>query len=273
MPCTVVAFNAHPDDEALLTGGTLAMLSAQGHRVVLVTATDGGEGLSSAAYRVGAGLGTHRRAELEASAAALGAAEVVHLGYADSGHDGPVPPDPPGCRRFVNVPTQEAADQLAAVLRREAADLLIGYDEAGGYGHRDHLKAHRVARAAAAAAGTSRLVEATVPRERILRTLRAIGTVYRFPGGFTPDEMAQAYTPLERITHHIDVRPHLSAKRAALRAHASQASGDDAGAARTLAAVLRLPRPLSTAVLGREYFVDPQLPPGTVHTDLLQGLR
>jgi len=81
---TVVAFHAHPDDEVLLTGGTLARLAAEGHRVVIAVATDG---IMGPATGPGIWSGTRDRlAELRASAAQLGAARVVHLGYADSGY-------------------------------------------------------------------------------------------------------------------------------------------------------------------------------------------
>ena len=76
----VVAFHAHPDDEALLTGGTLARLASEGHRVVILVACDGVMGEATGAR------GQIRLDELRASAAVLGAARVVHLGYADSGH-------------------------------------------------------------------------------------------------------------------------------------------------------------------------------------------
>src|SRR5947208_12803701 len=84
---TLVAFHAHPDDEALFTGGTLARCSAEGHRVVVVTATAGELGLTGAGA---ADLGATRSAELDAAAAALGVARVVHLGYGDSGMDAAV---------------------------------------------------------------------------------------------------------------------------------------------------------------------------------------
>lgn len=272
MPCTVVALNAHPDDEALLMGGTLARLAAQGHRVVLVTATDGAQGLAADEFTDGGALGALRMRELAASAEALGAADLVPLGYADSGSDGPVPPDPPGNRRFVNVPDEEAAEAVAQVLRRERADLLIGYDEAGGYGHRDHVKVHRVARLAAGLAGTPRLLEATAPREPILRALRAVERVYTFPHGFTAAEWATAYSARDDITDRVDVRPWLRAKRAAMRAHATQASTTAEGGARTLAAVLKLPRPVYRVVFGTEFFLDPVAPRGTRRTNPVEGL-
>jgi LmbE family N-acetylglucosaminyl deacetylase len=131
---TVVAFHAHPDDEVLLTGGTLAKLAAQGHRVVIVVATDGNMGQAPG----------RRLAELRASAQTLGAARVVHLGYADSGHGPVLFPDPPGRARFARADLDEAAARLAAILKEEHAGLLLSYDAAGGYGHRDHVKVHHV---------------------------------------------------------------------------------------------------------------------------------
>lgn len=131
---TVVCFHAHPDDEALLTGGTLAMLSAQGHRVVLVVASDGIMGPADSG-KTGPG-GRSRLDELTDAASALGAAQVVHLGYADSGHGPVLFPDPPDRQRFVRADIGQAAARLAAVLEEEHADLLISYDEAGGYARR-----------------------------------------------------------------------------------------------------------------------------------------
>jgi LmbE family N-acetylglucosaminyl deacetylase len=97
---TVVSFHAHPDDEALLTAGTLARVVAEGHRVVLVTATDGGAGLAAGAGSVaGSDLGARRLGELHRAAAAIGCHDVRHLGYADSGlpdpYAGPVAPADP----------------------------------------------------------------------------------------------------------------------------------------------------------------------------------
>ena len=85
MPHTVVFFHAHPDDEALLTSGTMAKLAAQGHRVVLVVATAGEGGLAADHLRGDGQLGMRRRAELGASAAAVGVRRLELLGYADSG--------------------------------------------------------------------------------------------------------------------------------------------------------------------------------------------
>lgn len=259
---TVVAVNAHPDDEALLMSGTLAKAAHEGHRVVLVCATDGDLGLTSAQHR-GSTLGQRRLAELAASATAIGAARVEWLGYADSGMEGPVPDDPPDRRRFLRADPQDAAARIADILRQEDADVVIGYDPAGGYGHRDHVRVHEVTRAAAALAGTPRLLEATVPREAIVR---GIEVARRLPGVRMDVDLSawrRAYTPRAQITHRIDVRRQIPAKRASMAAHATQAAADD-GADRTLAAFGRIPRPLYDLIFGREWFVDPAIPPNAM---------
>jgi LmbE family N-acetylglucosaminyl deacetylase len=255
MSHTLLAFHAHPDDEALLTSGTMARAAAEGHRVVLVVATDGELGLASQEYASGGGLAARRMHELEASAKALGVGRVEHLGYADSGLGPELYPDPPGRTRFVRVDTDEAAERLAAILTEERVDVLLGYDANGGYGHPDHKKVHEVARRAAELAGTPRLLEATVPRDTITKALDLAARVYRFPPEFDRSSFDRAFSARADITHRISVRRHIKAKRESMRAHASQASADG-GADRTLAAFLRIPRPLYDLVFGREWYVD-----------------
>ncbi len=277
MSPTLVAFHAHPDDEALLTAGTMARAAAAGHRVVLALATDGGAGLAAAELRRDGGLGERRLEEARLSADALGVARVDWLGYSDSG-SGPEPqPDLPGTTRFCRAPVDEAAERLAALLRTERADVLLSYDANGGYGHRDHVRVHEVGARAAALAGTPRVLEATVPRDTVVRALRAVGRVYRFPEEFDPTSFERAFSARAEITHRIDVRRYAGAKRAAMRAHASQATGGGAASPgaggqtgdRTLEAFLRIPRPLYDVVFGREWFRDPALPPGgPLRTDI-----
>lgn len=245
---TLVAFHAHPDDEVLFTGGTLARASSEGHRVVLVTATSGELGLAAGGT---SGLGDTRRRELEKSAAALGVTRLVMLDYGDSGMDPALPP-PPGS--LCAVPVSEVAARLAAVLVEEQADVLTIYDANGGYGHRDHVRVHDAGLEAAATAGTPRVLEATIPRETLMRAVKLLNRVGIRPGGMASEDFAGAYRSRAEITHEIDVRPWLPAKRAALLAHASQASG---GAdLRTVRLLSRLPRPLARKVLGREWFVE-----------------
>ncbi|MCU1536506.1 MAG: LmbE family protein [Humibacillus sp.] len=269
---TLLAFHAHPDDEALLTAGTMARAAAEGHRVVLVVATDGELGLAASEHVADGGLAGRRMAELRSSAAALGVARVKHLGYADSGLGPEVHPDPPGRTRFVRADVEEAAARLASILHEEQVDVLLGYEANGGYGHPDHKQVHVVARRAAALAGTPRLLEATVPRDTICRAIDLAAKVYRFPPEFDRSSFDRAFSARSEITHRINVRRHVGAKRAAMRAHASQASADG-GADRTLAAFLRIPRPVYDLVFGREWFVDPAADPAApVRHDVFAGL-
>ena len=267
---TLLAFHAHPDDEALLTAGTLARAAAEGHRVVVVVATDGELGLTSTDFADA--LGERRLDELRESARALGVARVEYLGYADSGLGPDVYPDPPGKVRFVRADLDEAAGRLADLLREEDVDVLLTYDANGGYGHRDHVRVHEVGARAAELAGTPRVLQATVPRDEILRGIRLAAKVYRFPPDFDPTSFERAYSPRAAITHRIGVRRYAAQKRASMRAHASQAAVDG-GADRTLAAFLRIPRPLYDLVFGREWFVDPSRPAGSpVARDVFDGL-
>ena len=255
---TIVSFHAHPDDEALLCAGTLAKAVALGHRVVLVSATDGAAGLAASAFGTPAELGAHRVAELHRSAAAIGASRVVLLGYADSGLHGEVEPGP-GVSPFARADVAEAARRLAAVLREEEADVLTGYDLTGGYGHPDHVQVHHVGAAAAELAGTPVVLEATVDRDLLLRALHLVRRLRLLPAAVDVAAFERAYTPRAQITHRIDVRDWTSAKRASMAAHASQATADSGD--RTLAALLRLPRPLYRLALGREWFVQRGLEP------------
>jgi LmbE family N-acetylglucosaminyl deacetylase len=263
---TLVAFHAHPDDEALFTGGTLARCSAEGHRVVVVTATAGERGLAATG---GAGLGATRLAELDAAAATLGVARVVALGYGDSGMDAAAPP-PPGS--LCAAPLAEVADRLAAVLVEEQADALTVYDPNGGYGHRDHVRVHHAGVAAAAQAGTRLVLEATVARESIQRAVRLMNLLGVRPGGMRSSDLAGTYRPRAEITHEIDVRRWVPAKRRALAAHASQASGGTD--VRTVGLLSRLPGPLARAVLGREWYVEHGRSPSRhLENDLFASLR
>jgi LmbE family N-acetylglucosaminyl deacetylase len=248
---TLISFHAHPDDEALLTGGTLARAAAAGHRVVLVVATDGEAGLASD-RGAGADLGHTRGQELAAAAQALGCARVVRLGLPDSGWRDS---ERTGAGVFSRLPIEVAAQPLIQILRDEHADALTSYDPAGGYGHPDHRQVHRVGRYAAGIAGTPTLLEATLPRERLHLAVRIAASLPGVLDSVDPDSFARAFTPRGQITHRIDVRDHLAAKREAMRAHASQATSDIGP--RTLALLLRLPRPIFALVTGQEWFVQP----------------
>lgn len=250
MAYTLLAFHAHPDDEALLTGGTLARAAAEGHRVVLVTATDGERGLAGREDGHGERLAAVRVAELEAAAAALGVSRLVRLGYGDSG----LRPDPADEAAFANVEAEQAAARLAELLRQEAADVLIVYDANGGYGHPDHVQVHRVGTRAAELAGTPVVLEATVPADLfrgVLRVLRMVGSAL---GRSAPLGTDRVFSPRRAITHRVRFPGQVRAKRAAMAAHASQRRAE--GQARVLDAFLRLPAPLFALAFGREWYAQ-----------------
>jgi LmbE family N-acetylglucosaminyl deacetylase len=257
---TLVSFHAHPDDEVLFTGGTLARASAEGHRVVLVVATDGAAGLADHALLPG--LGERRAQELQRSAEALGCARVVRLGYADSGWG-----DSARAGGFSEVAVDLAAARLADVLREESADVLTIYDSAGGYGHPDHVQVHRVGVRAAELVGTSVVLEATLDRRLIQRAVRLVSWL---PGlRVRAADFRTAYTASGQITHAVDVRPQCAAKRMAMQAHASQAGGG----VRTLALLLQLPGPLYRLVAGREWFTERGRAAGPRSGDVFSALR
>ncbi len=262
---TLVAFHAHPDDEALLTGGTLARAAAEGHRVVLVTATDGALGLAGEEDGRGPGLAALRLAELHAAADALGCARVVVLGYADSGLHG----ESAHPSAFARADVDEAAGRLAAVLREERADVLTIYDANGGYGHPDHVQVHRVGTRAARLAGTPVVLEATVPANAFRLALRVLRLAGRALGRSAPLGERDIFTDRARITHRVRVRAHLGAKRRALAAHASQRRGGT----RVLEGLLRLPRPIFALALGTEWFAQQDAAPGTRCHDVFSGVR
>ena len=269
MTQTVVSFHAHPDDEALLTGGTLALLAAAGHRVVLVVATAGGLGLSGPV--AGGDLAALRRAELDRSAAALGVARVVHLGYPDSGWS-PDRSSGPAADAFASVPVAQAAGRLADVLEAEQADILTVYDRHGGYGHLDHVRVHDVGLAAARLAGTPRVLEATIDRTLLRRAMRVLGALHLIPQNTAVDAVDSWFSGRDEITHRVPVGAFAAAKRAALACHASQAAGGDGP--RTAALLLRLPRPVFRRVCGTEWFIETGAPvPHPPLTDLLTSAR
>jgi LmbE family N-acetylglucosaminyl deacetylase len=236
---TVVAFHAHPDDEVLLTGGTLARLAAGGNRVTIVVATDGVMGPATRQD------GRTRLDELRASASVLGAARVVHLGYADSGHGPLLYPDPPDRTRFARADPGEAAAKLASLIREEHADLLLSYDPQGGYGHRDHLKVHEVGAHAAQMTGV-RVLEATLPRELIVQVYNLL-RLLRLVVGYDPQGLRAAFSPRSAITHRVDVRrvrvaeARGAGRPSVLRARQGQVSALGQGDAGTARAHLRGP--------------------------------
>jgi LmbE family N-acetylglucosaminyl deacetylase len=241
---TIMAFHAHADDVVLLTGGTIALLAAQGHRVIIVVACDG----------MWADLAARQLEELRASAAILGAQEVVHLGYADSGHGPVLFEDPPGRIRFARADPEEAAMKLAALLASEQADLLLSYDPQGGNGLRDHVLVHQVGARAAELAGV-RVAEATVPRE-LFAWLARLLLASRLVTRHRLDDMRGYGTPRSEITHRVNVRRCAAQKRAALTVHRVPLSS--AGRiAKLHRALTKAPLPVFQVACGTEWFAEP----------------
>jgi LmbE family N-acetylglucosaminyl deacetylase len=242
---TIVAFHAHPDDEVLLTGGTIARLAAEGHRVIIVMATSG---------EIWPDQHRRRLQELRDSPAILGADKAVHLGYADSGHGPVLFDDPHGATRFARADVEEAAKKLADLLADEHANLLLSYDSQGGYGHRDHVRVHQVGARAAQLAGV-RVVEATVPRELVGRVARLL-LLFRLVTRHRLEEMRGYGMPQSAITHRVDVRRYAAQKRVALAAHRTIVSGGGR-TARLFRALTRAPLSVFRIACGTEWFAEP----------------
>lgn len=260
MAHTVVFFHAHPDDEALLTSGTMAKLAGLGHRVVLVVATAGESGLAADRLRAGGRLGDTRTAELRSSAEALGVSRVELLGYADSGlATEPTPPPPFGrLPRLADADVPEAAGRVAEILTEERAAVLTSYDANGGYGHPDHVAVHRIGALAAQLAGTPVVLEATVPRDRLLAAARLVNQMLPPSRRVDLRLWERAYSASAEVTHCIDVRRQAGARRASMRAHASQATADSGP--RTLGVFTRIPSPVFGRVFGREWYRQADAP-------------
>jgi LmbE family N-acetylglucosaminyl deacetylase len=240
---TVLCFHAHPDDEAIATGGLMASAAAAGHRVVLVTATKGEQGEYPQGFlNDGEQLATRRVQELEAAAEVLGVARLSFLDYLDSGMMGEASNNNPAC--FWQAPVDQAAKRLAAILREEQPDLMTVYDEFGGYGHPDHIQVHRVGYAAAALVGLDEVYEATINRD-LIRPLIAMAR----QTGLMPDEGDEPEfgMPEDSITHAFDALPYVGLKRKAMVVHQSQIQEDSI--------FLTLPEDHFSFAFGVEHFI------------------
>jgi LmbE family N-acetylglucosaminyl deacetylase len=261
---TIVSFHAHPDDEAIITGGTLALAADAGHRIVLVFATRGDLGeVDEGVLAPDERLGERREQEARDAAAVLGAVRVEFMPYHDSGMAGE--PTNDADHAFASADVEQAAAHLAAILREEHADVLTVYDERGGYGHPDHVQVHLVGRRAAALAGTPRVYAATVSREHFLGLNEQLGDLV--PEGLeTPDaDELDLGVPMAIITTTVDVRAALDRKQAAMAAHPSQIADDSY--------FLALPPEAFAIVFGTEWFIRLDETPGEHETWLLDEAR
>jgi N-acetyl-1-D-myo-inositol-2-amino-2-deoxy-alpha-D-glucopyranoside deacetylase len=235
--------HAHPDDESIGTGATMAKYAAEGAHVALVTCTLGELGevippeLAHLAADADGGLGEYRIGELAAACAALGVTDHRFLGgpgrWTDSGMMGEPTNDAPGC--FWRADVDEAAGELLGVIREVRPQVLISYDDNGFYGHPDHIQAHRVAKRAFELADglVAKFYATALPRSVLadaIETMRGSGG--NLPGGapsFTQVESVDDFpfgVPDEVITTEIDASAYLAQKMTAMRAHATQIAVD-----------------------------------------------
>ena len=224
----------------------MARAASAGHHVVLLVMTDGAAGLTST--RFSNNIAAIRREELQVSAAQLGVESVISWDLPDSGLRGEHE------NGFAHRNLEQLAKQLTDLITDIGATIVVGYDSSGGYGHPDHLQVHRLARHAYShGAQTYALFEATLPREPIVHAAKIAEFLHLTPKGFSSQEFATAWTPRTNITHRVNVRPYINEKKAAIKAHASQAHADNT--VRTLGVLSALPNPIFSALLGTEYFV------------------
>lgn len=220
---TLLLVHAHPDDEAIATGGVMARAHDAGHRVVLVTATRGelGEIHNMDEEATRPRLGEVRTQELAEAGRLLGVDRQVFLGFRDSDMAGEPANDDP--RSFHAAPLEVAAERLAAVLREERPEVVVTYTKEGTYGHPDHIKAYRTTVAALDLLREERweperAYEAAIPQSVVeqIRARMAEEGAEDVPG-------ADLFgTPDAEITVTVDVRDLAYLKRDALAAHVSQ---------------------------------------------------
>ncbi|HEU4427028.1 MAG TPA: N-acetyl-1-D-myo-inositol-2-amino-2-deoxy-alpha-D-glucopyranoside deacetylase [Pilimelia sp.] len=228
--------HAHPDDESIGTGATMAHYAARGAHVTLVTCTLGEEGevfvpeLAGLAVAEADQLGGYRVAELAAACAALGIEDHRFLGgagrYRDSGMMGLESNNHPRC--FWQADLDSAAAHLVEIMRDVRPQVLVTYDSNGFYGHPDHIQAHRVAMRAAdlateAGFGPAKIYWTAVPRSVLEAGMAAFAESTDNPFADVTDVDDLPFgTPDTQIAARIDATEQHDAKLAALRAHATQ---------------------------------------------------
>ncbi|KAB2379718.1 N-acetyl-1-D-myo-inositol-2-amino-2-deoxy-alpha-D-glucopyranoside deacetylase [Actinomadura montaniterrae] len=289
----ILFVHAHPDDESIGTGATMAKYAAEGAHVCLVTCTLGEEGevipdeLRHLASDKEDRLGEYRIGEMAEAAAALGVRDHRYLGgpgrWRDSGMMGTATNDDP--RSFWQADVDEAGAELAKIIRDVRPHVIVTYDERGNYGHPDHIQAHRVAwRAFELAADPSfedgqepwrakKFYAYATPRTvlaRAIAVMREAKLPFARVAGL--DELGSG-VPDGQVTTVVDARAHLPAKLAALRAHRTQITVAPEAAGPFFA----LSNNLGQQAFGTEYFILQAgelgpVGPGRRETDLFAGL-
>lgn len=242
---TIVFFHAHPDDEAIATGGSMARAATEGHRVCVVTATGGEYGEAPDGVVGPDALRELRAEETHEACRILGVSWGAFLGYTDSGMHGAETNNAPGS--FWSADVEEAAGRLAAILREQEADALTVYDDHGGYGHPDHIQVHRVGLRAAELAGTPAVFQATHDRDYFQSLAPRFVEAGIGEADSDDFDLSEFGTPGAQITTRVDVRGFLEKKRAAMAAHRSQIS--------ETSFFLAMPAELFELAWGEEYYV------------------
>lgn len=252
----ILFVHAHPDDETINNGATMARYAAEGRHVTVVTCTAGEMGevlvpeLAHLAHDRDGGLGEHRKGEIADALAHLGVTDHRWLGgfgrFHDSGMawhaDGhaiaaEVVPD----NAFWRADLTEAADELVRIIRDLRPHVLVTYNEFGGYGHPDHIQAHRVATYAAALATASYKPDLGEPHDvakiywcamsesrmrQSLRELRESGDTTTFEGMEPDGDMGPFVTPDELLSARVDGTEFVETKMEALKRHRTQVDPD-----------------------------------------------
>ncbi len=249
--------HAHPDDETINQGATMAKYAAEGAGVTLVTCTAGEMGevlvpdLDHLVFEREGGLGEHRRTEIAEAMAILGVTDHRWLGGFGHFHDSGMAWHPDGHatagefvpdNAFWHADLTDAADLLVEIIREVRPQVLVTYDEFGGYGHPDHIQAHRVAMYAAQLAAVpsyklqlgepweiAKIYWGATSESRMregLRALRDAGDTTAFEGMDPDGPLPYFAVPDEQLTAAVDGAPYLDAKMRALAAHATQISTD-----------------------------------------------
>jgi N-acetyl-1-D-myo-inositol-2-amino-2-deoxy-alpha-D-glucopyranoside deacetylase len=283
---SLVFVHAHPDDEALSTGGTIARYASDGTHVCLITCTNGELGEIAEVPDLGppddirARLGDVRRAELEEACRHIGPVDLRMLGFHDSGMaDTPANHDP---KVFVNQPLEAVAGRIAVILREIRPQIVVTYNDFGFYGHPDHIRAHEATLQAIDAAAdpayepttgdahrVSKIYYTAVPKA-LLRQARSMAEQLGWENpdeGFTEDEIERIATDDELITTAVDVTNYLDRKFEALRAHRTQLG--------TTQWVLEIPEEFRSLAFGKEFYVlalSAVPRGGEVEQDLFEGI-
>jgi N-acetyl-1-D-myo-inositol-2-amino-2-deoxy-alpha-D-glucopyranoside deacetylase len=236
---SLLLVHAHPDDETINNGATMAMYAAAGFNVTLVTCTRGEEGeilvpeLAHLAADKEDGLAPIREAELANAMAALGVTDHRFLGaphnrYRDSGMIGTAPNDRPDT--FWQVDLDTAARELVTIILEVKPQVLVTYDEFGGYGHPDHIKAHQVAMRSAELAqdlwDIQKIYWNTMPRSVIQKGIDAMKAAGSdFMGVESADELPFA-KPDDVVTTAMNASAFVDQKMKAMASHPTQIALD-----------------------------------------------